>query len=57
MGERAVAADPAMWDLRAPLSVISVSCAVLVRGRGDLPESATKNVDRIQRAVEQMTSS
>jgi PAS domain S-box-containing protein len=42
-------------DLRAPLSVISGSCDLLDRERGHLPASATKNVERIQRAVTQMT--
>lgn len=42
-------------DLRAPLSVISGSAALLDLERGHLPPSATKNVERIQRAVTQMT--
>ena len=42
-------------DLRAPLSVISGSCELLGLERGNLPASATKNVERIQRAVTQMT--
>lgn len=42
-------------DLRAPLSVISGSCVLLDHDRAALPESAAKSVERIQRAVKQMT--
>lgn len=42
-------------DLRAPLSVISGACALLEYERGHLPATATKNIERIQRAVSQMT--
>lgn len=42
-------------DLRAPLSVISGSCGLLEQERGHLPATASKNVERIQRAVSQMT--
>ncbi len=42
-------------DLRAPLSVIAGSCALLDHERGSMSSSTTKNIDRIQRASKQMT--
>jgi len=43
-------------DLRAPLSVISMSSALLERERGQLSATAEKNVQRIQAAATQMTT-
>jgi PAS domain S-box-containing protein len=42
-------------DLRAPLSVISMSSALLDRERAQLSAIAAKNVERIQTSVTQMT--
>ena len=42
-------------DLRAPLSVITMACALLDRERGHLPTTATKSIERIQSAGTQMT--
>lgn len=42
-------------DLRAPLSVIAGSAALLESDRGHLPANATRSVERIQRAATQMT--
>jgi light-regulated signal transduction histidine kinase (bacteriophytochrome) len=46
----------ASHDLRAPLSVIHFTCGTLRKMSDRLPEPATENVARIQRAVTQMTS-
>jgi PAS domain S-box-containing protein len=46
----------ASHDLRAPLSVIQVSCGSIRRLSEPLPERVTENLGRIQRAVTQMTS-
>jgi light-regulated signal transduction histidine kinase (bacteriophytochrome) len=46
----------ASHDLRAPLSVIQVTCATLRKMSDALPERVTENLARIQRAVTQMTS-
>jgi PAS domain S-box-containing protein len=46
----------ASHDLRAPLSVIQVSCGSIRRTSEALPERVTENLARIQRAVAQMTS-
>lgn len=42
-------------DLRAPLSVISLSCTVIRQGKGELPPRVAENLDRIQRSVTYMT--
>ena len=43
-------------DLRAPLSVIAVSCSVMLQGPGDpLPPRVTENVERIMRSVTYMS--
>lgn len=44
-------------DLRAPLSVIALSCSVILQGgkREPLPPRVTENLDRIKRSVTYMT--
>ncbi len=43
-------------DLRAPLSVISLSCSVLMQGKSEpLSERVVENLNRIQRSVTYMT--
>ncbi|MEO8303268.1 MAG: ATP-binding protein [Betaproteobacteria bacterium] len=43
-------------DLRAPLSVIALSCSVMLQGEGEpLPPRVTENLDRIKRSSTYMT--
>ena len=43
-------------DLRAPLSVMALSCAVILQGHGaDLPPQAIESLARIQRSIGYMT--